>query len=133
MSPAGEGGREGLFASLKNLLLTLLAIGKTRAELLVTEIEEEKYRLLAISSKVIAAAFMVALVVIMAVIAVAAAFWEQRVLVFSLFAVLFALIAWRLLASLKRQLAAPSKLFRGSLVELENDIAQLRARRESGE
>ena len=42
----GDGGREGLFAALRNVLATLLAIGKTRAELLVTELEEEKYRLM---------------------------------------------------------------------------------------
>ena len=41
----GEAGREGLFVSLKNLVATLLAIGKTRAELLVNELEEEKFRL----------------------------------------------------------------------------------------
>ena len=36
----GEASRERLFVSLKNLIVTLLAIGKTRAELLVTEVEE---------------------------------------------------------------------------------------------
>lgn len=129
----GESAREGLFAALKNLLATLLAIGKTRAELLVTEIEEEKYRLLAILSKVLAAAFMFALVVVMGVAAVVTAFWEQRVLVFGAFAVFFAILAWGLVGSLKRQLAEPSKLFHASLVELENDMAQLRSRRDGGE
>ncbi|MCE1181386.1 MAG: phage holin family protein [Rhodocyclales bacterium] len=133
MSPAGEGGREGLFAALKNLLATFLAIGKTRAELLVTEIEEEKYRLLAIFSKVVAAIFMVALVVIMTVAAVAMAFWEQRVWVFSLFALLFAGFAWALFSSLLRQMAEPSKLFRASLVELEKDMAQLRSRQDGSQ
>ena len=75
----GESGREGLFAALKNLLATLLAIGKTRAELLVTEIEEEKYRLMSMWSKAIGASFLFALGLIMLVFCIALAFWEQRV------------------------------------------------------
>lgn len=122
----GEGGREGLFAALRNLLATLLAIGKTRAELLVTEIEEEKLRLMTLWAKAIGAAFALALGVIMAVLAVAMAFWEQRVLVFGLFAVLFSGVAWWLVSSLKRQFSQPSKLFKASLAELETDMAQLR-------
>lgn len=131
--PGGEGDREGLFAALKNLLATLLAIGKTRAELLVTEIEEEKYRVIGLFSKAIGAAFLLALAVVMAVFALALAFWEQRVLVFGLFAVLFGLGAWWLFAALKRQFAMPSKLFRASLSELETDMAQLRRRGEPAE
>ena len=51
----GEAGREGLFVSLKNLVATLLAIGKTRAELLVNELEEEKFRLMSLWAKAIGA------------------------------------------------------------------------------
>ena len=119
-------GREGLFAGLKNTLATLLAIGRTRGELLVTELEEEKFRLMSMWSKAIAAAFLLAVGVIMAVFSLALAFWEQRVLVFGLFAALFIGGALVLVASLKRQVAAPSKLFRTSLQELEADVAQLR-------
>lgn len=131
--PGGEGDREGLFAALKNLLATLLAIGKTRAELLVTEIEEEKYRVIGLFAKAIGAAFLLALAVVMAVFALALAFWEQRVFVFGLFAVLFGVGAWSLFAALKRQFAVPSKLFRASLSELETDMAQLRRRNEPAE
>jgi len=119
-------GREGLFAGLKNTLATLLAIGRTRIELLVTELEEEKLRLMSMWSKAIAAAFLLAVGVIMAVFSLALAFWEQRVLVFGLFAALFIGGALVLVASLKRQVAAPSKLFRTSLQELEADVVQLR-------
>lgn len=130
-NPAGgEGGREGLFSALKNLLATLLAIGKTRAELLVTEIEEEKVRLMSLWAKAIGAAFLVALGVIMAVFAVATAFWEQRVLVFSLFAGVFAIGGYLLVLSLQRQFTQPSKLFHSSLAELEADMAQLRSRQD---
>lgn len=80
-STGGEAGREGLFAALKNSLATLISIGKTRAELLVTELEEEKYRLMSLWSKAIGAAFMLAVGVILAIFCVALAFWEQRLLV----------------------------------------------------
>lgn len=124
----GEGDREGLFAALKNLLATLLAIGRTRAELLVTELEEEKYRVLGLFSRALVAAFLLALAIVMAVFALAMALWEQRVFVFAAFALLFGAAAWWLFAALKRQVDQPSKLFRASLAELDNDMAQLRRR-----
>lgn len=126
----GEGGREGLFASVKNTLATLLTIGRTRLELLVTELEEEKLRLMSLWSKAIGAAFLLAVGVIMAVFCLALAFWEYRILVFGLFAAVFIGGALLLVASLRRQVAEPSKLFRTSLNELEADAALLRQRGE---
>ena len=122
----GEAGRAGLFAALKNMIATLIAIGKTRAELLVTELEEEKLRLMTLWSKAIGAAFMLALGVIMAVFCIALAFWEQRVLVFGLFAALFIGGGLLLIGSIKKQAKQPNKLFRASLAELEADMAELR-------
>jgi len=126
----GEPGREGLFVALKNLVATLLAIGKTRAELLVNELEEEKFRLMSLWAKAIGAAWLFALGIVMAVCCVALAFWEQRVLVFGLAAVLFVCAGFVLFLSLRRQMAQPSKIFRGSLAELEADMAQLRRRKD---
>jgi len=126
----GEAGREGLFVSLKNLVATLLAIGKTRAELLVNELEEEKFRLMSLWAKAIGAAWLFALGTIMVVCCVALAFWEQRVLVFGLAAVLFIGVGFLIFMSLRRQMAQPSKIFRGSLAELEADMAQLRRRKD---
>ncbi|MBP5998706.1 MAG: phage holin family protein [Azonexus sp.] len=122
----GEAGREGLFASLKNLIATLLAIGKTRAELLVNELEEEKFRLMSLWAKAIGAAWLFALGTVMVVCCLAVAFWEQRVLVFGLASALFLGVGFMVFASLRRQMAQPSKIFRGSLAELEADMAQLR-------
>jgi uncharacterized membrane protein YqjE len=122
----GEAGREGLYTALKNSIATLISIGKTRAELLVTEIEEEKFRLTILGSKAIGAAFFLGMAVVMAVFCLAMAFWEQRVLVFGLFAALFGLTGVILVSSLNRQAKQPSKLFRASLTELEADMVQLR-------
>ena len=122
----GEAGREGLFVALKSLVATLLAIGKTRAELLVNELEEDKFRLMSLWAKAIGAAWLFALGIIMAVCCLAVAFWEQRVLVFGLAAALFLGVGFMVFASLRNQMAQPSKIFRGSLAELEADMAQLR-------
>lgn len=122
----GSEGRIGLYAALKGMIATLIAIGKTRAELLVVELEEEKLRLLSVFSQAIGAAFLLVVGLIMAVCAVAFAFWEQRVLVFGLFAAAFVGGGLLLVGALKRQINQPSKLFRASLSELETDLAQLR-------
>lgn len=129
----GDGGREGLFAALKNILATLISISKTRAELLVTELEEEKLRLMSLWAKAIGAAFLLALGIVMAVCCVALAFWEQRVVVFGIFAVLFIVGGAILVGSLKRQAHQPSKMFKSSLYELEADMAQLRRYRNKSE
>jgi uncharacterized membrane protein YqjE len=129
----GDAGREGLFAALKNSVATLIAIGKTRAELLVTELEEEKLRLLSLWSKAIGAAFMLAVGVVLAIFCLALAFWEYRVLVFGIFAALFIGCGLLLVASLKRQSAQPSKMFQASLSELEADMALLRRYRKKSE
>lgn len=122
----GEASRERLFVSLKNLILTLLAIGKTRAELLVTEVEEEKLRLMSLWAKAVGAVFLFAVGLIMLVAFVALVFWEQRILVFGLAAGLFLGTGLLLVIALRRQLSRPSGLFRASLAELEADVAQLR-------
>ena len=132
-SAGGEEGREGLFSALKNLVATLLAIGKTRAELLVTELEEEKFRLMSLWAKAIGAAFLLALGVVMFVCCIALAFWEQRVVVFGVFAALFVGGGLFLVSSLKRQAGQPSKMFKASLSELEADMAQLRRYRNKPE
>jgi uncharacterized membrane protein YqjE len=132
-STGGEAGREGLFAALKNSVATLIAIGKTRAELLVTELEEEKFRLMSLWSKAIGAAFMLAVGVVLAIFCLALAFWEHRVVFFGIFAVIFIGGGLFLIGSLKRQAAEPSKMFRASLTELEADMAQLRRHRDKPE
>ncbi|MGB5009306.1 MAG: phage holin family protein, partial [Candidatus Dechloromonas phosphoritropha] len=122
----GEASRERLFVSLKNLILTLLAIGKTRAELLVTEVEEEKLRLMSLWAKAVGAVFLFAVGLMMLVAFIALVFWEQRNLIFGLAAGLFLVTGLLLVSALRRQIAQPSKLFRASLTELETDMAQLR-------
>lgn len=129
MTQQTDGGEStpGLFAALRNSLATLLAIGKTRAELLITELEEEKIRLVSLWSKAIGAAFLLAMGVFLSIFCLALAFWEQRALIFGIFAVLFMAGGFFLLLAVRRESARPEKLLRSSLAELEADIEQLRA------
>jgi len=84
-------------------------------------------------SKAIGAAFMLAVGVVLSICCLALAFWEHRVVVFGIFAALFVGGALLLIASLKRQTAQPSKMFRASLSELEADMALLRRHRNKSE
>lgn len=129
----GEEGREGLFSALKNSVATLIAMGRTRAELFVTELEEEKIRFLALCSKAIGAAFLLAVGIVLAICCLALVFWEQRVIVFGVFAVLFIGGGLFLVGALQRQASQPSRMFRASLAELEEDMAQLRRYRDKAE
>ena len=99
----------------------------------MVEIEEEKFRLIGLWMQATGIAFLTALGIIMAVFSLALAFWEQRVILFGLFASLFIGGGLLLVFALKRQVAQPSKLFRASLAELESDMAQLRRRSGSAE
>jgi uncharacterized membrane protein YqjE len=84
-------------------------------------------------ARAIGAAFLLALGVVMLVCCIALAFWEQRVIVFGLFAILFVGGGLILVSSLKRQASQPSKMFKASLSELEADMAQLRRYRDKAE
>jgi uncharacterized membrane protein YqjE len=126
--PGGEAAREGLFVALRNLLATSLAIGKTRAELLVTEVEEEKLRLMMLWAKAIAAAFFIMIGLVMAVILIAIIYQDQQIKVFAIATAFFLGGGLLFISSLRRQMAQPSKLFRASLAELEEDMALLRRR-----
>lgn len=116
----------GLFASLKGLLATLLATGRLRLSLLVTELEEEKLRLVDVLVSAVATLFLLGLGLLLLIVFIAFVFWEQRLLVFGLATALTlglaGILAARLLLTVKR----PSMLFRASLQELDKDIEVLR-------
>ncbi|CAH0354515.1 phage holin family protein [Aquabacterium sp. CECT 9606] len=114
--------RGGLLASLQGLLVTLLAIFQTRLELLVTELEEEKLRLL----KVLAWGAVALLLGGMGMLFVAAfitvLFWdEHRLLALGLMAVFFVATClaavWR--ANTHWQVA--TGLLSATLAELDQD------------
>lgn len=124
----GTAGRQGLFAALRGLLATGVDILRTRGELLVTEVEEEKYRLIGLWSKAIAAVVLSTVGVILGVMAVTFAFWEQRVAILGGFAGVFLIVAVALVLTVRGEARRPSKLFKASLAELQTDLDTLRRR-----
>lgn len=132
--PAGSGeGRESLFAALKNIAATLIDTVRSRTELLVTEVEEEKYRLIALGAKAFGAAALLVVGVILAVASLAMAFWEQRVAIFGVFSALFLVAALLIIRGLKREAEERPPLFHATLSELRKDVRHLRGHRETPE
>ncbi|MEY2631671.1 MAG: hypothetical protein RIR00_325 [Pseudomonadota bacterium] len=123
-------GGEGLFAALLRLVTTLLTIARTRLELLGVEAQEEKNRLLGGIGLAAAAFVLLGFSLIFAVIFLAIAFWEQKLLVFGLFTGLFLSVGLLLLTRALALFRQPSRLFAASLAELDQDVALLRQKLE---
>ncbi|HWU84982.1 MAG TPA: phage holin family protein, partial [Rhodocyclaceae bacterium] len=122
-----EPRRTGLFASLKGLLGTSLTLLQTRLQLLATELEEERQRLLALLLWGAVAVLALGAGAIFLAVFLTVLLWDsQRLLVLGIASALFlgggglaAWLAWRLGRM-------PSGLFADSLSELSRDRAALR-------
>lgn len=122
---AGLGGGR-LFAALRNLMATLVAIGRTRLQLLGTELQEEKTRLLGALVSGVAALFLLGLGIILLIACLAAAFWEQRVAIFGFSALITLGGGFFLVMQAKKLVVRTTNLFQASLSELDADVARLR-------
>lgn len=122
----GSTGSEGIFASVKNLAATYIAMGRTRLELLGNEIAVEKQRFLTLILLSQALVFSLTLGVIMLVALITLLFWDQRLLVVALMAMFFLGLAGYLYVAVRRLLYPPESVFAGSLAELEEDVRQLK-------
>ena len=118
--------RPGLYASVKGLLGTSLTLLQTRLQLLVTELEEARIRLLAIFLWAAIAVLALGVGLLFVALFLTVLFWEQRLLVSGVCAGLF--LALGVVAALvaRRLCASPSGLFADSLAELSRDRAALR-------
>ena len=126
MSKAG--GREGLFAALKNIPVTLLAIGQTRLELFANEVEAEKLTVLRMLLLAQAMMFCAGVGLLLAVALITLLMWDQRVVVVvAVFAALFLLAAALSYRALMRIVNAPEPAFAATLAELREDMRQLKA------
>ena len=127
MSNTQDRRDDGLFAAIRNVAATLLAIGQTRLELLGNEIETQK--LLAIRILLIAQAmvFCVGVGIVLLVILLVLLAWEQRVWVVGSFAAVFVLGALGLYRALTRAMQTPEPAFAATLAELQEDIRKLKA------
>lgn len=123
----GSAGSEGIFASVKNLAATFVAMGRTRLELLGNEIAVEKRRFLSLFLLSQVLMFCLVLGVILLVALMALLFWDQRLLVVAVMAIFFLGLAGFLYIAVRRLLHPPESVFASSLAELEEDLRQLKA------
>lgn len=124
MNALPSGG--GLFASLRGLIATALALLQTRFELLATELEEEKLRLLSALAYGAAAILLLCIGSVFLAIYLTLLWWEQRVLVIGAFTAVFLLCGCGAWLMARRQVRGESRMFAASLAELEQDREALR-------
>ncbi len=122
----GPTGSEGLFASVKHLAATFVAMGRTRLELLGNEIAVEKQRFMSLFLLSQVLVLCLILGVILLVVLLALLFWDHRVLVIGGMAMFFLGLAGYLYFRVQRLLHPPESVFDSSLAELEEDLRQLR-------
>ncbi|HJW04446.1 MAG TPA: phage holin family protein [Azospira sp.] len=116
----------GFFASLKHLLATLVSTGKTRLELLATELEEEKIRLTRQLVFTVAALIFLGIGMVLLVALITAAFWESRIAIFAIFSLIFIGAGLALAFSAQRLGRRHDGLFASSINELKADLDALR-------
>ena len=119
----------GLFDSVKALLATLLGIAHTRVELISTEVEEQFARLVSLLVWGLVALFFAFTGVILSAIAVVVMFWDSnRVLAAAGLAGLFVVLAVVAVVGFIARAKARPRLFVASLEELARDRDQLNSK-----
>jgi uncharacterized membrane protein YqjE len=119
----------GIVQSLRNLAATLVAVLHTRFELLVTEIEEERARLLELLLWAAAALFCLGVAVLLLVLLLIAVFWDtHRIAVIATLAAVFLAAGICIAAGARNRMHGRSRLFSASLDELARDKDQLTPR-----
>ena len=120
----GVGRGEGLLASLRGLVHTLIAILRTRLALVASDLEEQAAYLSQILVFALVCAMGVFFATALGITFVIAAFWDvwaQRLIAIGvLFALFLALALWSLVA-IRTRLAQRPKLLAATLAELDKD------------
>lgn len=129
MEQGPEQPSAGLLQSLRNLGATLVAVLRTRLELLATDLEEERTRLLQILLWAAGALFFFGVgVLILALLAVLLLWEERRVGAIIALAAVFLLIGAGLVISARNRMRARSRIFASSVQELSRDREELTSR-----
>lgn len=116
----------GLFASLKNLTATLIAIAYTRIDLLCTELEEERQRLLSLFVMTFVSLFCLCVGVVLLAILMVVVFWDtHRLLVLGTLTGVFLLAGAVLCVMALNALKTMPRVFQASLAELAKDHQQI--------
>ena len=112
----------GLFASVRDLLATALAIVHTRLELVTTEIEEELHRVAEILVWMFVVVFFAGLTVLMLAFVIVVAFWdEHRLLAASLTTLGFLAVTAIGLLVVRAKARARPKLLEATIEEIKRD------------
>ena len=123
----GAAARGGLLHSIKHLASTVLGAAHTRLEILATEIEEERVRLEQLLLIALAAAFCLAVGVVLVIALAVLYFWDtHRLLTVGLLAAAFLAMAAALGWMLRARVKTRPKPFAITRDELAKDGAMLR-------
>ena len=121
-SEAGAKRASGLLGSLKSLASTLVAVVRTRLQLLANELHEEGLRLARLGLFAAAAVFFSILGIIMLTLFVIVLFWDSnRLLTIGGFAGIYLLLGILFGVMIFKRVTARSRLFEASLRELDKD------------
>jgi uncharacterized membrane protein YqjE len=120
-------GESGAWSAAKAKAVRLLAIGKTRLELLGNELEAGRQSAMRQLMLTMAVMFCVGLGVVLTILALTLHFWEQRLLVVGLAGALIWTLALYFYFVLRRGEEKTEPLFSASLEELQEDLRQLKA------
>lgn len=116
----------GLFASVRDLVATALAIVQTRLELVTTEIEEELHRVAEILLWMFVVVFFAGLTVLMLAFVIVVAFWEEhRLLAAGLTTLAFLTITAASLLIVRAKVHSRPKLLAATIEEIRHDRAAL--------
>lgn len=119
----------GLLSSLRGLLATGVATLRTRLELLATELQEEKARVLGMLAYGAAAVILLSAGVVFLAVFLTVLLWDShRLLALGVFSALFLGAGALALALAMRLARSGSRLFAASLAELAQDRAALEPR-----
>ena len=125
---AGEAAT-GILQSLRNLAATLVALLQNRLELLVTDLEEERIRLLQLLFWAAGALFFFALGVLMVTMLIVLLLWDShRIVGVAVLAGVFLAIGVGLAIGVRNRMHVRPRLFSSSLDELAKDKDRLTSR-----
>jgi len=127
--PASGDAGAGIVQSLRNLAATLVALLRTRFELLATEIEEERIRLLYLLFWAAGALFFLCVGILLLTLLLVVVFWDSyRIAAIAVLAGVFLAVGVGMAVGVHNRMHARSRMFSASLDELARDKDQLTSR-----
>jgi uncharacterized membrane protein YqjE len=116
----------GLVASVKALMSTLLCIAQTRLELLANEMEEDRLRMIRLVLFSLFMFLFFCLGIVMFTLMIIVIYWDTyRLLAIGLVALVYLVVAAGLAVYLAREIRLKPKIFSASIAELIKDRVAL--------